>query len=104
MTKDKSHPDPRQGGRDQYRRHVDGDIRVSGQLEVHAPPDTVKGDNSHRKDEAAYRKRNFIVSLMTLLAVVIYAGLTAWQGCSTKKATDAAASAATTADATLKAS
>jgi hypothetical protein len=79
MTDERS-PDPNKGGRDQYKRHIDGSIRVSGQVEVHPPPDSIETENADREDQKSHRNKNFVVSVLTLMAVVFYAGLTFWQG------------------------
>jgi hypothetical protein len=79
------HPNPDQGGREQYKRHVDGEISVRGQLEVHPPPDAAKAENTDKEDQKSHRNKSFVVSIFTLIAVVIYAGLTAWQGCLTRQ-------------------
>ncbi|HEX4486881.1 MAG TPA: hypothetical protein VH088_11470, partial [Terriglobales bacterium] len=79
-----SHSDPDNHGKDQYKRHVDGSIRVSGQIEVHPPPNTNKEETPEQKKARSYRFLNFVVAAATLLAVVIYAGLTFWQACLTQ--------------------
>jgi hypothetical protein len=99
---DEGHSDPDKARKEQYERHVDGSIRVTGEIEVHLPPDAGKQETPEQKKARSYRFLNFVVSTLTLLAVIIYAGLTAWQGCSSKKAADAAASAAKTANDTLQ--
>jgi hypothetical protein len=81
-----SHSKPDNGGRDKYERHIDGDITVRGQLEVHAPPDLVQKEDAERKDDKTHKKKEFIVSTLTLGFVILYAGLTAWQASSTKSA------------------
>jgi hypothetical protein len=91
------HSDPEKGSKDQYKRHIDGNITVRGELEVHQPPDAIEADNTERKDQKSNRNRTFLVSWLTLVAVVIYAGITFWQGCSAKKSADAAKDAANTA-------
>jgi hypothetical protein len=81
---EKGHPDPDNTSKDQHQRHVNGSIRVSGQIEVHNPPDSAKEETPEQKKTRTYRFANFVVSTLTLLAVVIYAGLTAWQACLTR--------------------
>jgi hypothetical protein len=41
--KDKRHSNRDHGRKDHYNRHVDGDISVRWQLEVHPPPDIAVG-------------------------------------------------------------
>lgn len=81
-------PDPNKGSRDQYQRHVDGSIRVSGQVEVHPPPDSVKEEKTDREHQRSHRDKNYIVSISTLIAVIIYALITFWQGCMTRESID----------------
>jgi hypothetical protein len=84
MKTNQGHADPNNSGRDKYERHVDGDITVRGQLEVHAPPDLIQREETERAKDRTHKKREFLVSLITLGFVILYAGLTAWQGCSTR--------------------
>ena len=98
------HPDPNHPEGDNHERHISGSINVRGEIETKRPPDLVKEHATERKEDAAHEKKKFVVECITLAVVAIYAGLTAWQGCSTKTAADAAQSAAITADATLKSS
>ena len=85
---DQSHPEPHKGGKDQYKRHVDGNIRVSGQIEVHPPPNTNNKETPEQEKARSYRFANFVVSALTLIAVVIYAGLAGWQGLLTSESID----------------
>jgi hypothetical protein len=87
---DAPHANPGQGGRDQYKRHIDGNVRVSGQIEVHSPPDSGKEETPEQKKARSYRFYGFAVSVLTLLAVIIYAGLTAWQAYLTQRISKAA--------------
>jgi|GEM_PF-6507738 len=79
------HANPDKDGREQYKRHVDGDIAVRGQVEVHVPPDTANKHDAERKEDNARAKKNYIVSLATLVAVLVYAAITFWQGCLTRR-------------------
>lgn len=85
-AKQKPHPKPDDTGRDQYKRHVDGDITVRGQIETHFPPEYAHRHDAERKQDAAIHNKSFWVGLFTLIAVTIYAGLTAWQGWLTRLA------------------
>jgi hypothetical protein len=87
MTDDR-HPDPNKGGKEQYKRHVDGNIRVSGQIEVHPPPDSTKEETPEQKKARSYRFINFVVSVLTLIGVIVYAGLTYWMGYMTRESID----------------
>ncbi len=87
---DRSHANPQDSGKDQYKRHVDGHITIGGQIEVHPPPDSVKAESTEREDEHTYRKKNYTVSWLTLIAVSIYAGLAFWQGCEAHRQAESA--------------
>jgi hypothetical protein len=91
------HSDPQQNERDKYERHISGDIYVLGEIEAKRPPDLTQEHNTERKEDKAHQNKKFVVEILTLITVAIYAGLTCWQGCSTKHAADAAAGAAKTA-------
>jgi len=82
---DQGKSDPHKDGADQYKRHIDGSVRVSGQIEVHPSPDSIKEDKADREHQRTHRNRNFVVSLLTLISVIIYAAIAAWQGCLTGK-------------------
>jgi hypothetical protein len=84
-ARDKSHAQPDKGGREQYKRHVDGDITVRGQIETHLPPESAHKHDAEREQDAAAHRKNFVVGLLTLIAVTIYAGLTAWQAYLTRE-------------------
>lgn len=85
---DKRHPDPNKDGRDQYKRHIDGSVRVSGQIEVHPPPDSMEEDKADRGDQKTHRNKAYVVSLLTLGSVIVYAGITFWQGCMSRELID----------------
>jgi hypothetical protein len=80
-----SHPDPHKDGRDQYKRHVDGDITIRGQIETHSPPSAAEEHKAEREEDKARAKKNYIVSVVTLIAVIVYAGITFWQGTLTRQ-------------------
>jgi len=85
MTDERS-PDPNKGGRDQYKRHIDGDITIRGQIETHVPPSAAEQHNTERDEDKRHARKNYVVGVLTLVIVVIYAGLTAWQGWLTRAA------------------
>ena len=80
------HANPDKGGRDQYKRHVDGDITIRGQVETYVPPGAAEQHNTERSEDKAQAKKNYVVGVLTLLVVVVYAGITFWQGCLTRSA------------------
>lgn len=75
------HGDPNQGSRDQYKRHIDGSVTVHGQLETHLPPDLQQKQDAREEQQDGRDKKKFIVEVLTLISVTIYAGLTLWQAC-----------------------
>jgi hypothetical protein len=79
------HADPDKAGREQYKRHIDGDLTVRGQIETHFPPNLIEQHKTERKEDKGREKKKFIVEVLTLAAVVIYAGITFWQACLTKR-------------------
>jgi len=82
--KDHAATTPHENARDKYERHIDGDISVRGQIETHLPPDLRDKQDTERKEDKTHKKKDYRVSLLTLIAVAIYAGLTFWQGCLTR--------------------
>jgi hypothetical protein len=86
---DHGHPDPDKHGREQYKRHVEGSIAVRGELEIDVKPSLVQAHKTERREDAAHNKKVFIVSIVTLVFVIIYALLTAWQAYSAHRSLDA---------------
>ena len=76
--------DPNQNTRDQNKREISGDIHVRGEVETKFPPDIAEQHKTDRKEDKADAKKRYVVELLTLAAVVIYAGIAGWQGCETK--------------------
>jgi hypothetical protein len=77
--------DPNQNTRDQNKREISGDIHVRGEVETKFPPDLAKQRKTDRKEDKADAKKRYVVELLTLAAVVIYAGVAGWQGCMTRE-------------------
>jgi hypothetical protein len=95
------HPDPHNDERDNHERHISGSVNVRGEIEAKRPPDLKDEHDTERKQDNAREKKKIVVEISTLVVVAIYAFLTWWQGCSTKRAADAATSAADTASRAL---
>ena len=70
------------------KRQISGDIYVRGELEVETkfPPQLVEEYAAANKKETSHKHKTFIVEMITMFAVIIYAGLAAWQGCETREA------------------
>ena len=79
------HAGPDKDGREQYKRHIDGSITVRGEIETHVPPSAIQQHTAEREEDKRRAKKNYIVGVLTLVAVVIYAGIAAWQGWLTRK-------------------
>ncbi len=73
---------------------MNGNIHVRGQIEVSRAPGLTNEHETERRADSAQERKKYILERWTLAAVIVYAGLTWWQGCSTKKAADAASRAA----------
>lgn len=61
-----------------------GSIQVRGEIETTIPPDLVKKHDAAEEKQEARDKLRFRVEVAGLVFVIIYAGLTAWQGCLTR--------------------
>lgn len=70
------HPNPHQDSADHYKRHVEGNISVRGQIETNLPPDLREKQNTRDEETNARDKYRFGVEILTLIFVVLGAGLT----------------------------
>jgi hypothetical protein len=86
------HPDPHKDSREQNECHVSGDIHVRGEVESKLPPSLIEKYDTERKDDNTREGKrfviNFVLQLLTLIALIVYAGLAAWQGWSAQKTAD----------------
>jgi hypothetical protein len=87
---DQRHSDQHHTEPDNHEHHISGSIDVRGEIETKRPPDLTLEHKTERKEDNAHEKKKFVAEIATLVVVAIYAALTWWQGCSTKKAADAA--------------
>jgi hypothetical protein len=71
----------------------DGDVRVSGEVGVQLPKDFLAEYKAGQKEGTAHNKNQRLVNWLTFAAVVIYAGLTAFQAYETREAVKAATEA-----------
>lgn len=101
---EQKHPYPDNYGKDNHERHITGNINARGIIEVERGPDLKQQHATERKDDKTYNDKVLAVNALTLIAVVIYAGLTWWQGCSSSRSATAAQRAADTAFGTLTSS
>jgi hypothetical protein len=86
VSPNQGHPDPHKNEASDHERHVSGSVNVRGEIEAKRPPDLTQEHSTERKEDNAHNKNKFVVEVLTLIAVCIYAGLTAWQGCLTRTA------------------
>ncbi len=54
----------------------DGDVRVHGAIEVHPSPNLIKQHDTDREEDRTQKTKNYTVSLLTLIGVGVYSGLT----------------------------
>jgi hypothetical protein len=78
-----SHSNPDHHSPSENQCKWDGNARVSGEISVKLPPDLLKEYKSAHKDNNPRNNKGRLVDWLTLAAVIIYAGLTGWQGCMT---------------------
>jgi hypothetical protein len=82
---DQRHPEPTHDKAADHERHISGSVNVRGTIETQRPPDLTEEHKAERKDDAAHNRNKFVVECITLFVVAVYAGLTAWQACSTQE-------------------
>lgn len=90
----KPHSQPHQTSAQHDQCNWDGNAKVSGEIDVKFEPNLITQHNSEQKETKSHNDKTELIGWLTLLAVIIYAGLTAWQGYSTQKAAKAARDAA----------
>jgi len=81
----KSHTHPHQNEGDKYKRHIDGSISVRGEVEAKLPPGLIQKHEAEREEDKASNKKKFVVEIVTLVVVAIYAGLNGIQTCLIRK-------------------
>jgi hypothetical protein len=84
-NKQESHSDPHQDCAQKQEYKWNGDARVSGEIGIKIPPDLLAQYQADQKANTAHNNKSRLINGLTLIAVVIYAGLTAWQGCETRQ-------------------
>jgi hypothetical protein len=99
---DKPHPSPHQDSAQHHHCDIKSSICVRGVIEAKLPPDLENKRDAAEKKKESREKKRFVVEILTLISVIIYAGLTALMYCSTKQSADAATSAAKTAASQLE--
>ncbi|HEY1993185.1 MAG TPA: hypothetical protein VGG81_02195 [Edaphobacter sp.] len=84
----KPHPNPNNDGGDDNKRKISGEIHVRGGIETNVPASLIEQYKTARNEDKSRDNWRFLVEILTLGAVIIYAGLTAWQGWMTRKLVD----------------
>src|SRR5208337_2786783 len=90
-----SNPD-QSGGK---HHESEGDVRVHGSVETYPPPSVIQKHDSERKEDSATHQaerkedrgresKKLLLEVLTLIAVVVYAGIAFWQGCLTRESID----------------
>jgi hypothetical protein len=74
----KSHPQPHQGGAQHNKCDVSGSIDVRGVIEAKLPPDLQKERDTAEEKKETRDRRRYVIEILTLIFVIIYAGLTGW--------------------------
>jgi hypothetical protein len=69
-------------------------VNVGGKIEVDFPQDLVKKHETASSEEGRWKRKEFIVSIITAILIFLYTTVAAWQGCSNQKAANAAANGA----------
>ena len=82
----KSHTAPDDNSAKQRENKWDGNVRISAPVIIEPTPDLREQSSADRKQQTSHNNKQFIVSVATLAAVIIYAGITAWQASETRKA------------------
>lgn len=71
-----SHSASNQNSADQYKRHINGEITIRGQLETHLRPDPHEQQETRENNRDRRDKKRYIVEIVTLLFVIVGAGFT----------------------------
>src|SRR5208337_2821354 len=93
-----SHPHPDEASGQQETRN---DMDIRGSVEINRSPSLEKQHQAERFEDSARENKKDLIERIMLVAVVVYAFLTLLIYCASKKAADAATSAASTASQSL---
>jgi hypothetical protein len=92
------HPDPNQDSGKEQKRKVSGELHVRGEIVMDTPPEIKNADAADKKQTASRESLKVWIEGLTLLILLIYAGLTGIQSCQAIKSTNAAKKAADVAE------
>ena len=77
MSNKHSHSDPDQDGGKEQKRKVSGELHVRGEVVVDSPPEVRKADAAQKKNANAREDLKIGIEFLSLLFIIMYAGLTA---------------------------
>jgi hypothetical protein len=81
MGKSPNTPD----GKDAFRRHVQGEIHVRGEVEARLPQHLIAKHDTERVQDAAREKWRFRVDVLAMIGVVAASSIAGWQGWLTRR-------------------
>jgi|SRR5882672_3968418 len=61
-------------------------IHIRGEIEVGRSPNLTDEHNTERREDTTHERKKYLVEKLTLIAVIIYAGVAVWQACLTRTA------------------
>ena len=70
---------PSQQSDNEQRRKITGELHVRGEIEASIPAGVIEAYRSARKENTSRDNWRFLVEVLTLVTVLVYASLTAWQ-------------------------
>ena len=79
MSNRNPHPDPNQHGSPKEKREVSGSIHVRGEVEANLPKGFIDNYETSQKEDGDRQEKKFRLDVITLIFVIIVAGLTVWQ-------------------------
>jgi hypothetical protein len=84
---DKPHAQPNQYGAPENfcKWNSETAVRVLNQVSIQPPPNFLTQYEAGQKENETHNEKTRLIGWLTLVAVVIYAGLTAWLGCLTRE-------------------
>lgn len=72
------HTDPHINSGQHDKCDITGSIHVAGEIETKLPPDLEKKRSAAEEKKEARDKKRFVVEWVTLVFVIVYAGITGW--------------------------
>ncbi len=85
MGNHKPHPDPNQRRSSKEEREVSGSIHIRGEVEANLPKSLIDHYEAAQETEGNRQEKKYRLDVITLIFVIIVAGLTVWQACLNRK-------------------